>query len=106
MSQSENKYLESLWKRDAMARKKERGQILDEYVQTTGYHRKYAIVVLSRPGQRKTKPVPRSRATVYTAEDARALEKVSDLLEGITAKRAGRNAPPPTIRLKSTCLPR
>ncbi|NTU65746.1 MAG: transposase, partial [Chloroflexi bacterium] len=49
MSQSEDKYLESLRKRYAKARKKERGQILDEYVQTTGYHRKYAIVVLRRP---------------------------------------------------------
>lgn len=86
MSQSEDRYLESLRKRYAKARKKERGQILDEYVQTTGYHRKYAIVVLSRPGQRKTKPVPRSRASVYTAEDARALEKVSELFEGINAK--------------------
>lgn len=86
MSQTEGKYLESLRKRYAKARKKERGQILDEYVQTTGYHRKYAIRVLSRKRVRKTQPAKRPRASVYTAEDARALEKVSDLFEGINAK--------------------
>jgi hypothetical protein len=86
MSQAEGKYLESLRKRYAQARKKERGQILDEYVQTTGYHRKYAILVLSRKRVRKTQPAKRPRASVYTAEDARALEKVSDLFEGINAK--------------------
>jgi hypothetical protein len=86
MSQSEDKYLESLRKRYAKARKKERGQILDEYVQTTGYHRKYAILVLSRKRSRKTQPAPRPRTGIYTAEDARAREKVSDLFEGINAK--------------------
>jgi hypothetical protein len=86
MSQTEGKYLESLRKRYAKARKKERGQILDEYVQTTGYHRKYAILVLSRKRLRTTQPATRPRASVYTAEDARALEKVSDLFEGINAK--------------------
>jgi len=86
MSQTEGKYLESLRKRYAQARKKERGQILDEYVQTTGYHRKYAILVLSRKRMRKTQPAKRPRASVYTAEDARALEKVSELFEGINAK--------------------
>jgi hypothetical protein len=55
-------------------------------VQTTGYHRKYAILVLSRKRVRKTQPAQRPRTSVYTAEDARALEKVSDLFEGINAK--------------------
>ena len=64
MSQTEGKYLESLRKRYAKARKKERGQILDEYVQTTGYHRKYAILVLSRKRVRKTQPVKRPRASI------------------------------------------
>ena len=79
-------YLDSLRKRYAKASKKERGQILDEYVQTTQYHRKYAILVLSRKRTRRAKPAQRPRARVYTAEDARALEKVSDLFDGINAK--------------------
>ena len=73
-------------KRYASAGKKERGQILDEYVQTIQYHRKYAIPVLSRKRSWKTRPVQRPCASVYTAEDARALEKVSDLFVGINAK--------------------
>ena len=68
------------------ASKKERGQILDEYIQTTQYHRKYAILVLSRKRTRRAKSAQRPRARVYTAEDARALEKVSDLFDGINAK--------------------
>lgn len=86
MSQSDDQYLDSLRKRYAKASKKERGQILDEYVQTTQYHRKYAILVLSRKRMRRVKPAQRPRARVYTAEDARALEKLSDLFEGINAK--------------------
>jgi len=86
MSQSDDQYLDSLRKRYAKASKKERGQILDEYVQTTQYHRKYAILVLSRKRTRRAKSAQRPRARVYTAEDARALEKVSDLFEGINAK--------------------
>ena len=35
MRQSDEQYLDSLRKRYAQARKKERGQILNEYVQTT-----------------------------------------------------------------------
>jgi hypothetical protein len=86
MSQSDDQYLDSLRKRYAQASKKERGQILDEYVQTTQYHRKYAILVLSRKRTRRAKPAQRPRARVYTAEDARALEKLSDLFDGINAK--------------------
>ena len=57
-----DKYLNSLKKRYAKASKKERGQILDEYVQTTGCHRKYAAVVLdelaiiTRPGADSRRP--------------------------------------------------
>ena len=43
MNQSEDaKYLASLKKRCKKASKKERGKILDGYVEITGYHRKYA----------------------------------------------------------------
>jgi hypothetical protein len=55
-------------------------------VQTTGYHRKNASLVLSRKRSRKTQAAQRPRASIYTAEAARALETVSDPFEGITAK--------------------
>ncbi len=49
MSRSQDdKYLDSFKKRYAKASKKERGQILDEYVQTTGYHRKHGTTIFWR----------------------------------------------------------
>ena len=87
MSQSEDaKYLAALKKRYKKAGKKERGKILDEYVQTTGHHRKYAIAVLSGKRVRAARPIHRPRGTLYTAEDARALETLSDVFDGINSK--------------------
>ena len=86
MSQSDDQYLAALRKRYAKARKKERGQILNEYVQPTGYHRKYAMAVLGGQATRRPHPTTRRRLSEYTAEDARALEKLSTLFEGINAK--------------------
>jgi hypothetical protein len=82
----DSKYLASLKKRYAKAGKKERGKILDEYVQTTGYHRKHAIAILSGDYQRARRPIRRPRNSVYTLEDARALDKLSELFDGINAK--------------------
>jgi hypothetical protein len=84
---SRDKYLDSLKKRYAKARKKERGQILDEYVQTTGYHRKHAIAILSGQYQPAPRPICRPRKRVYGVEDAKALGFLSDLFDGINAKR-------------------
>ena len=42
--------------------KREKGEILDEFVQLTGYHRKHAIRVLCREWQpSRTKPGPTPR---------------------------------------------
>jgi hypothetical protein len=90
MSQSnrplKDKYLDSLKSRYAEATKKERGKILDEYVQTTRYHRKHAIAILSGRYQSGKHPIHRPRKTIYTAEDAKALAFLSDLFDGINAK--------------------
>ncbi len=45
MSQSDKQYLDSLKKRYAKDTRKERSKMLDEFVETTGYHRKYAIAI-------------------------------------------------------------
>jgi hypothetical protein len=86
MKTTDRKYLAALRKRYARASKKERGQMLDDYVRTTGCHRKHAIAVLR--GQRSCTPaaIHRPRRSQYTAEDARALQKLSDLFDGINAK--------------------
>ena len=47
MSRTDDKYLKQLQVRYRKASKKERSVILDEFVMTTGYHRKYAIAVLN-----------------------------------------------------------
>jgi hypothetical protein len=87
MSQTdEAKYLAALKKRYAQATKKERGQILDEYVKTTGYHRKHASAVLSGKRQRVKRPIRRPRRDKYTAEDARGLAQISDIFDGINSK--------------------
>ena len=82
----DDKYLASLKKRYVKASKKERGQILDEYVQTIGYHRTYAAAVLSGQVQRAPRPIHRPRHTLYTVEDARALDTISDIFDGMNAK--------------------
>jgi hypothetical protein len=86
MSPSDAKYLAALKKRYAQASKKERGQILDEYTQTTQCHRKHAIAVLRGKRVRARLPHQRTRQRIYTAEDARALEKLSELFEGLNSK--------------------
>ncbi len=86
MKTNDQKYLAALRKRYARASKKERGQILDEYVQTTGYHRKHAIAVLRGKRHRTLGQIRRPRSSQDTAEDARALERLSELFDGINAK--------------------
>ncbi len=86
MRQPDEKYLNSLRKRYAKATKKQRAKILDEFVATTGYHRKHASAVLTGKRKRAPRPIRRPRNTSYTAEDAHALEQLSDLFDGINAK--------------------
>src|SRR5512137_99180 len=86
MSPPDDKYLAALKKRYAKATKKERGKILDEYVKTTGCHRKHASAVLSGKRKRVKRPIRRPRRAIYTAEDARGVEQVSDVFDGINSK--------------------
>ncbi len=86
MRQPDEKYLNSLRKRYAKATEKQRAQMLDEFVATTGYHRKHASAVLTGKRKRAPRPIRRPRQTIYTAEDAQALDQVSDLFDGINAK--------------------
>jgi hypothetical protein len=80
------KYLASLKKRYKKASKKECGKILDEYVQTTGYHRKHAMAVLSGQRTRAPRPISHPRSAIYLMEDARALERLGDVFDGIHSK--------------------
>jgi len=70
MKTTDRKDLAALRKRYARAGKKERGQMLDEYVRTTGCHRKHAIAVLRGKRSRATGAIHRPRRSQYTADDA------------------------------------
>ena len=79
-------YLRSLQTRYRGARKKAKGVMLNEFTQTTGYNRDYAIRLLRGDVTYATKPMRHPRAHYYTAEDAAALEHLSELLDWMCSK--------------------
>ena len=79
-------YLRSLQTRYRRARKKAKGVMLNEFTQTTGYNRDYAIRLLRGDVSYATKPIRHPRARYYTAEDAAALEHLSELLDWMCSK--------------------
>jgi hypothetical protein len=87
MSRTDDKYLKQLQARYRKASKKEKTGILDEFVKTTGYHRKHAIAVLNGRRERVRGPIRRPRRAQYGSEEARALVILSDLFDNICSKR-------------------
>ncbi len=85
MSKQIKTYVSSLKLRYRKARKKEKVVILDEFVKTAGYDRKYAAKLL-RGAYRYTKTVRRPHR-IYTKEDADILEQAVELLGWICSKR-------------------
>lgn len=59
-------YAEAIRERYRRASRKEKGRILDEFTQVTGYHRKAAVRLLKR-GQGRSLGVRRGRATPIRA---------------------------------------
>ena len=66
---SKHEYLRIMWQRYQHAGRAERSALLDEVTRMCGYHRKYAIGLLTRrrPPQARPRRVPRRRPT-YSAE--------------------------------------
>lgn len=87
MSRTDEKYLKLLKERYRKASRKERTAMLDEFVKTTGYHRKYAIGLLNGRRQRCKGPIKRPRRAIYGSEEARALLTLSQLFDHINSKR-------------------
>jgi len=86
---SRQELLASIGPRYRQASRKEKQQILDEFVAATGYHRKYAIVLLNQsvvksPNSRSSR---KGRPRVYTTEVAEALVMVWQAANRICAKR-------------------
>lgn len=82
-------YLTKLRERYRKARKKDRGKILDEFVATTGYHRKHAIALLcGRRHHRDPKtPIRRTGRKIYLAEDKKAILWLADIFDQISSQR-------------------
>jgi hypothetical protein len=80
-------YLAELRRRYRRATKKERGAILDEFVKTTGYHRKHANALLRGTRQHHTGPIRHPRAKRYGEEERRAVRDLAELFDQINSKR-------------------
>jgi hypothetical protein len=87
MSRVDDKYLELLRNRYRAANRKERTAILDEFVKTTGYHRKHATALLNGKREHAKHPIRRPRSTVYGSGLVSPLLILVDLFDGICSKR-------------------
>jgi hypothetical protein len=87
VSRTDNKYLKQLQVRYRKANKKERSAILDEFVKTTGYHRKHAIAVLNGRRERVSGPIRRPRRKRYGTAEAEAIEILAGLFDHICSRR-------------------
>lgn len=87
MSQhSKREMIETIRPRYLKAKKAEKKQILDEFVETTGYHRKYAIRVLKNGSKPKGIKKP-GRRKIYQGEVVRILEQIWEIYGRICSKR-------------------
>jgi hypothetical protein len=82
-------FLNKLRERYQRATKKQRGRILDEFVETTGYHRKHAIALLRSERHHRDPKVRlhRVRPRIYLEEDQEALLWLAGLFDQIGSKR-------------------
>ncbi len=65
----------------------DKAHILDEFVATTGYHRKYALALLNDPPVPRSRAVKRPRAKTYTPAVQRALVRLWEIAGRICSKR-------------------
>jgi len=87
MSQrSKREMIEAIRPRYLKANKTGKAQILDEFIATTGYHRKYAIRVLKHGSKPKGLKKP-GRRKIYQGEVVNALEQVWEIYGRICSKR-------------------
>src|SRR5688572_26883238 len=80
-------YTRQVSERYVSAKRPEKSRILDEFVVTTGYNRKYALTLLNSTPPPRTKPVLRPRARIYSSEVKKALLVVWQASHGLCGKR-------------------
>jgi hypothetical protein len=86
IQRSKQELLEAVRPRYRSANKGEKQHILDEFVVTTDYHRKYAIRVLNQP-LREKRPRKRGWQRVYQGEVVVVLEQIWEICGRICSKR-------------------
>jgi hypothetical protein len=84
--QSKHELVAAIRPRYAGARRAEQGQMLDEFVAATGYHRKHAIRLL-RHGPPPARPGRGGRPRVYSAVVVGALREVAEASDWLCGKR-------------------
>jgi len=65
----------------------EKQRILDEFVATTGYHRKYALALLRHPPKPRRHPITRPRTKTYTPIVQRPLIRLWEIAGRVCSKR-------------------
>jgi hypothetical protein len=80
-------YVKQLSLRYKKAGKKDKRDVLDDFIKTTGYHRKSAIRILSGSYTYTANPIKRPRKRKYDVVDSLVLEKVCELFDWINSKR-------------------
>jgi hypothetical protein len=85
--QSKRELLTTVSPRYVTATGAEKRRILDEFVATTGYHRKYAIALLRRPPLPRRQPITRPREKIYSATVQHGLVRLWEIAGHICSKR-------------------
>ena len=83
---SVKEYTDTMKRRYTCASKSEKGALLDEFVEVTGYHRKSAVRLLSGSG-RNGRSSNRGRPSVYSVEMKGALRSVWEASDRLCGKR-------------------
>lgn len=105
---SRSEYALEVSARYRRASRSEKSLILDEFCQTGGYNRKYAVGLLRDPPAPRSAPIQRPRAKRYGADVTRALKLLWVLSNGLCAKRLVPFLPefiPALERHHEICLP-
>ncbi len=84
---SKRELLTTVSPRYVLATDTDKVRILDEFVATTGYHRKYAITLLRHPPPPRRRPITRPREKTYTPAVERALVRCWEIADRICSKR-------------------
>jgi len=84
---SKRELLTTVSPRYVLATSADKARILDEFVATTGDHRKYALTLLNHPPRARSRPVTRPRAKTYTPTIQRTLVRLWAIADHICSKR-------------------